>query len=538
MTSATAMVGQPAVPNDAQAYPLMDAKQVGVLRRLGEIANLPHGDYSGMVGPFEGIDFAAAQFQLSYASYALAMAHYHRLPAAPGVFKPLFERIMTKMVRPEIWWSWHDISRGGGYLHIPESEGWHDPVVKDNIMYSAYIQSLALMYNVMFDDDRYAQKGALTFQFKPMAYGPPEGYKFEYDQNSLNDVIYWGMVEQGYLGVACEPYCVFQICNQPPILGFRMHDHLSGGSRAEEVTTGYLKAWADVGGVLDTTGHYQTFKAMHANIVIPSVGVWSDAWQGALMHAWNPEFVKQHYPAQRDKWLTRGSDGAFSVNLESARPPGMESAPAMPIMTYGFGWMAVWAAEVGDAETVEGFLTHADRYMNPTWSDGGAYYYPRNDEMYDENGHLIASHPYQGSVLLAWARLNVPDGLHLFYKNPWGKEHFEEPALTEVSFSLDVYRAVYDKNARALLFDVSRAKSKKTGDIVISRVFGRGNWVLTCDGVQIASGDGSKLVSTENKLRNLTVEQVAETLKLTIGHDEVRSYVIEWIEAKTRSGVL
>jgi linalool dehydratase/isomerase-like protein len=40
---------------------------------------------------------------------------------------------------------------------------------------------------------------------------------------------------------------VFQICNQVPILGFRLHDHLYGGQLAREVTTGYLDAWERFG---------------------------------------------------------------------------------------------------------------------------------------------------------------------------------------------------------------------------------------------------------------------------------------------------
>ena len=27
-----------------------------------------------------------------------------------------------------------------------------------------------------------------------------------------------------------------------------------------------------------------------------------------------------------------------------------------------FGWVAAWASEMGDAETLRGLLTHADRY--------------------------------------------------------------------------------------------------------------------------------------------------------------------------------
>ena len=55
------------------------------------------------------------------------------------------------------------------------------------------------------------------------------------------------MVQKGYLGIACEPNCVFQICNQVPILGFRLHDTIYGGDIAQEVTEGYLRAWSEFG---------------------------------------------------------------------------------------------------------------------------------------------------------------------------------------------------------------------------------------------------------------------------------------------------
>lgn len=63
------------------------------------------------------------------------------------------------------------------------------------------------------------------------------------------------MAQNGFLEVACEPNCVFQICNQPAILGFRLHDMIHGGSRAEEVVRGYEAAWADFGRV-DENGYF------------------------------------------------------------------------------------------------------------------------------------------------------------------------------------------------------------------------------------------------------------------------------------------
>ena len=120
----------------------------------------------------------------------------------------------------------------------------------------------------------------------------------------------------------------------------------------------------------------------------------SDAWVGSLMHAWNPDLVKSKYPAQRDKWIVQGHDGAVSVRFPENGSDRFD--------WFGFGWMAVWASEVGDIATAEGLLAHADRHMNPKWVEG-SYYYPRNDQQYDAKGNLTACHPHQGNVLLAYA---------------------------------------------------------------------------------------------------------------------------------------
>lgn len=79
------------------------------------------------------------------------------------------------------------------------------------------------------------------------------------------------MVESGHLAVACEPNCIFQICNQPAILGFRMHDLLTGGSVAEEVTRSYEQAWRRFGR-LDGDGHYNRLVLSDTKRVLPNEG--------------------------------------------------------------------------------------------------------------------------------------------------------------------------------------------------------------------------------------------------------------------------
>lgn len=302
---------------------MLNDAQLGHLRHWDNLSRqLPH-DWSLMQGKGQGEDdFGSFRFQLAYMIYGLALAHRHRLPAAPGLFRPTMQRLIDKLLLPEVWMYWRDVSRGGAVFnaHLGDrlGEEWN-PVVRDNIMYSAYVQSSALLHDQLFDDARYASPGSLTFRHWSFFWGGEEK-RFEYDRTSLNDHLYWQMVENGYLGVACEPNCVFQICNQPAILGFRLHDMITGDSRADDVVAGYEKAWADFGR-LDAAGHYNSMVLEDARVVSGNDGKspWVDAWCGALMNTWNRDFVREHYPRQVADFLVPGPDGTLEVRSAPAR---------------------------------------------------------------------------------------------------------------------------------------------------------------------------------------------------------------------------
>jgi hypothetical protein len=135
--------------------------------------------------------------------------------------------------------------------------------------------------------------------------------------------------------------------------------------------------------------------------------------------------------------------------------------------TCDLGWVAAWAAEMGDRATLDGVVAHADRYMSPTWS-GGALYYPRNDTLTDADGNRTEIEPMTGNVLLGYARLNVPDGLHELYQHPWGQEHHAEPALTEVGRDVEVSRA--EVLAGVLHARLRRRGVDDDGAVVLGRV--------------------------------------------------------------------
>lgn len=482
------------------ASPTLDMltdRQAGHLRHFANLSRQLPNDWSLMQGRGTGQDdFGGYRFQLAYMAYALALAHRHRLPAAPGVFKPVFERVIEKMLLPEVWMYWARVSRGGSVfnMHLSDKLGeeW-DPVRRDNIMYSAYVQSMALLYHYLFDDDRYAAPGALTFKYWSFFWGGKER-RFEYDQNSLNEIVYWQMVESGYLGVACEPNCVFQICNQPAILGFRMHDLVNGRSVAAEVTDAYRKAWAQFGH-LGANGHYNMMMAQDTRAVRDNAAPapWADAWCGTLMNMWNRDFVHEHYPAQVRDWLVEGEDGAVSVR--SAERPLIMGQKVINDDS-DFGWAATWASEMGDHATLDGLVRHADRHMAPAWRDGG-FHYPRNDTPHDAEGHRTLVEPMCGNVLMGYASLNVPDGLWTLYNVPISAEERRQPALTEVGEGVDVLQARFDAPTQRLHFTLRRCASARRGfDIQIGRIAERGRWTLSLDGHQVAEGAAATVTQT------------------------------------------
>lgn len=480
-------------------------KRLGHLRHFDNLSRNPVNDWSLMGTRMPGQeDFSSLRFQLSYMIYAAALTHIHHLPAAPGLFQPMIQRLMNKLLAPEVWIYWKDTSRGYAPFnaHISDTyvEQW-DPVVRDNIMYSAYVQSCALLHDYLFASDRYAKKGSLTFHHWTPLWGG-DAKHFEYDRSSLNERVYWQMVKNGYLGVACEPNCIFQICNQPAILGFRLHDLIAGGNRAGEVIASYEQAWRDFGR-LDSNGHYNTLMLEDSHQVVPNVGAWADGWCGTLMNMWNREFVREHYPKQVKSFLIHHSDGTISVR---PTPKTYLSSPA-DLDWCDFGWVLAWATEVGDTATRDGILAYADRHMNPTWRDGGLYY-PRNDTEVDEDGHYVEMDPMVGNVLIGMSRLNGEDSYWRLFNEPLADARLSAPAVTKLDRNVDLSQAIFHDDQLDVCTQLVPGV-KGDGQIKISRAVAHGKWRLIVDGKEIARLDDSRLTpaSTADQVSAMVVDE-------------------------------
>ena len=118
--------------------PKLTREQCGHLRHFHNLASLPDGDWS-LMGSQDSLQEhdTSYRYQLSAMSYAAGAAHYHHLPAMRSVFKPLLRKLISKMLRREVWGYWFMASQSGvgSDPDIKElRKPWADPVCKENIM--------------------------------------------------------------------------------------------------------------------------------------------------------------------------------------------------------------------------------------------------------------------------------------------------------------------------------------------------------------------------------------------------------------------
>ena len=120
--------------------PKLTREQCGHLRHFHNLASQPDGDWSFMGGASgQDNDEGSYRYQLAFMAYAAGAAHYHRLPALRSVFRSLLEKLIKKMLHPDVWGYWYLTSQSGVKLDPDLKElrkPWADPVCKENVMVS------------------------------------------------------------------------------------------------------------------------------------------------------------------------------------------------------------------------------------------------------------------------------------------------------------------------------------------------------------------------------------------------------------------
>lgn len=444
--------------------PMLDDKTLGHLRHIVNLSRQMPNDWSDM-GPYdpsqEGDD--AYRYQLAYMSYAVSLAQYHHTPAYRELWRDTMARLIGKMMRWEVWGYWELTSRGSKVLDPDLNglrEGWIDPVIRQNVMYSGHLLMMVGLYEMFYRDGRFDSSGSLTFQFRPVFRGMgPED--FPYDHGKLAEVIFAEFERNDFIGCECEPNGIFVYCNQFPILGFMHYDHTHGTDLAARTVPQFKDRWqrrstmfgADPNADLPMLFRKRQNDFIYEESEDNNEGITAVAW-ASVMHTWAPDYVEMVYPRARDQILRRMEDGTLGVNLagyfakykEYQRNPGHHATDPMMVGVHIFGTLALAAAEVGDKATLDGLLAYADRYLAPNWKNGG-FFYPRNDDL-SSTGYTTA---LVGNALVAAARLCPRDGFRHMYDRPWDAAMLSAPELCEVEFPAVLVRTAFHPGDGTLL---------------------------------------------------------------------------------------
>ncbi|MEY4714523.1 MAG: hypothetical protein RIQ37_853 [Actinomycetota bacterium] len=432
----------------SESIPDLDTKQLGHLRHIIRLSRQAPGDWSDM-GPFdptnEGDD--AYRYQLAYMAYTLAVAQHHYFPAYRELFKETFQRLIDKMMRHDVWGYWELTSKGSKVMD-PDLEvlvdGWVDPVVGKNVMYSGHLLMMVGLYEMLYRDGKYTKDGSLTFMCRPpfRGLGPQD---FPYDFHKLSSVIEAQFAASHGMGCECEPNGVFVYCNQFALMGLKLYDHVFGTNRSEQLFKKFKASWAQKSNLFKPagTGQLPVFFAVKQNQVITEEGPDNKeaasvvSW-GPMLHIWEPEYVEGLYPSVIRDVRTKTSNG-FGVSLEQfhrthlayQEKPSTDLVDPMMLGVHTHGMLGLLAAEMGDEETKQGLLAHADAKMNPVWKEGGLFY-PRCDDLSTENYVTCVT----GNALLGATRIVPKNGLSNLFNKAWTEVELSIPVFSGVPYPL------------------------------------------------------------------------------------------------------
>ena len=171
---------------------------------------------------FRGFDWGeqihgptCVRYQLNMLGYALALFSANYVPNGPGTVERAMAKLIEKQTDLRVWGYWPLINRIGNLDWNP------DPIVRDNIMLSAYVADQINLYEAATGSSRFDEPGSLTFVWK-------DGRVFPYDHHTIVDAVARNFAANDLGLFPCEPGWVFSFCNVMGGQAIHGHDTLHG----------------------------------------------------------------------------------------------------------------------------------------------------------------------------------------------------------------------------------------------------------------------------------------------------------------------
>jgi hypothetical protein len=171
---------------------------------------------------FRGFDWGeqihgptCVRYQLNMMGYALAVYTANQLPNCPQPVEAALANLILKATDLRVWGYWRTLNTIGNFDRNP------DPIVRDNIMLSAYLGDQINLYEAATGSTRFDEPGALTFVWK-------DGRTYEYDHHSIAEAVRRNFEANALGFFPCEPGWVFTACNTMGAQALKGHDTLHG----------------------------------------------------------------------------------------------------------------------------------------------------------------------------------------------------------------------------------------------------------------------------------------------------------------------
>ncbi|MBA0049217.1 hypothetical protein MLB1_23215 [Mycobacteroides sp. LB1] len=307
---------------------------------------------------FEGFDLLE-QFQGSSLRYQLfttqlALANYQasHAPAFGGYLAEAQHALITKMTHRKVWgyWFWESL--------IGNFRVGHDPIVKDNVMFSGYLATMLGAYQTVTGDSTFDQAGSLSFHHKEDV--------FEYDQHRVAHAVLANMLNSNLCLYPCEPNFVYPVCNSIALAGLASYDHNHGTGLAQQISDRFRDSLEN--NFMGFSGRLLFMRSSRLGLTLPTLRMAAvDAAIAMALLPVLPDIATRTWEVMRMQVI----DLTQSIPKVKMAPwERVDPGTYRPSLMTTYSALAAAAGVMGDTEVLKAMLNIIDATYEPVELDG------------------------------------------------------------------------------------------------------------------------------------------------------------------------
>ncbi len=185
-------------------------------------------------------------------------------------------------------------------------------------------------------------------------------------------------------------------------------------------------------------------------------------------------------------------------------------SPIIPFETISWVTFTMMLSELGKKKELGDLLEYADSRLEPTWEKGGLFY-PRNDDLLDNEHNMIHMEPHSGNSGIGYARLNVEDGQKKMWDKPWTREILQSrPYVDGITFAdgVDLLRGLWDEDAHAMIVTLKSWSGEARKITLQVNNLPKGNWAVYVNGELKETAESMEVIEV--------TETVAEEVDIVV----------------------